>query len=100
MPQNKTATEILAPSRAVIPFRDMPTGKSIALTLSATLLLGVFMWSFGQFFQIRGVVHMLTSRIFLAISFFSLALLLCGGLRIFGVSGKVKYAALVVLLVG
>jgi hypothetical protein len=57
-----------------LPFRlkwettTSPTGKVVAYIASAGFVIAGFTWASSQFFQIRGVQHMLTSRIFLALT--------------------------------
>jgi hypothetical protein len=45
-----------------------PAGKFVASIVSAGFVIAGFTWASSQFFQIRGVQHMLTSRIFLALT--------------------------------
>ena len=55
--------------------RSTQTQKSALFLLSGSFIVSVFMFALGQFFQIRGVQHLLTSRIFLGIAGLSAALL-------------------------
>jgi hypothetical protein len=52
--------------------------KGVAVCLSAGFLFSVFMFALGQFFQVRGVQNMLTSRIFLVVAWTCATLLLWG----------------------
>jgi len=61
----------------------------IAIPLSiAAFFFWLFTFALGQFFQIRGVQHLLTSRIFLAIAYISLAI--CIATLVYGL--KLKWA--------
>jgi hypothetical protein len=55
--------------------------KGVVLLLSGGFVCSVLMFALGQFFQIRGVQHMLTSRIFLGIAWLCATLLLWGIVR-------------------
>lgn len=61
-------------------FMSKPVNRGVVFTVSGVTLLGVFLWAISEFFSIRGVVHMLTSRIFLGIACVT-AWLLCALLR-------------------
>jgi len=60
----------------LIPFRDVSMQKKIGFFFSGAVLLAIFMWGVSEFFSRRGVVHMLTSRLFLGVAAFSAWLLL------------------------
>src|ERR1700739_1711724 len=73
-------TELLPPrpeqmeSGPNTPPERMPRGLAIAgITVSAlAFCFGIFEWASGQFLALRGVQHMLISRLFLGISYVSL----------------------------
>jgi hypothetical protein len=86
-----TEPELLPPgSNGITPFNSptstvrtawlhsTPMQKAAVFLLSGGFVCSVLMFALGQFFQIRGVQHMLTSRIFLGIAWICAFLLLWG----------------------
>jgi hypothetical protein len=58
--------EILPPEpKELIPFRPTTTQKRIIVAVSAPAMVGFILWSFNEFTSLRGVIHMLASRLIL-----------------------------------
>jgi hypothetical protein len=67
------SSEII-PSRWQV-FMSKPVNRTVAVILSGSVLLAIFIFAFGEFFSVRGVRHMLTSRLFLGVAALSAWLL-------------------------
>ncbi len=81
--------ELLPPKSEIAPsrwqtFMSKPNNRAVVSTISGATLFGLFLWSISEFFSVRGVVHMLTSRIFLGVACVTAWLLLVLIGRIFG----------------
>jgi hypothetical protein len=78
-----------------------PVGKAFAFVVSAGIIVAGFTWASSQFFQIRGVQHMLTSRIFLGLTVLFALLGVWGIAWVFFYSKRyyIIAAALVLLIV-
>jgi hypothetical protein len=64
--------------------RATPIQKGFVFLLSGGFVCSVLMFALGQFFQIRGVQHVLTSRIFLGIAWICASVLFLGITRASG----------------
>src|SRR5258708_531715 len=70
----------LLPKAEITPSRwqvsmSKPINRAIVGALSGGVLLAIFFFTFGEFFSVRGVRHMLTSRLFLGVAALSAWLL-------------------------
>lgn len=92
--------ELLPPrGMAVPPSRFTPRQKQVAIAVSGAILFTIFLWAISQFFQVRGVIHLMTSRIFLGIAWLMAALFVLGTLRAAGTKGwKLRGVFLALLL--
>jgi hypothetical protein len=79
-------------------FSTTPVQKGIVYLLSGGFVCSALMFALGQFFQIRGVQHMLTSRIFLGIAWFCASILLFGIVRATNLTRWIAIIGVVILL--
>ncbi len=82
--------------------QSTPAARTFAVIFSAGFLFAGFTWASSQFFQIRGVQHVLTSRIFLALTWLFATLAVWGMAWVFFYGKRYVIGAIgaVVLLIG
>lgn len=80
---NRIKLEVLPPEpTGIMLSRLTSVQERIGAILSGGALLAIFMWGISEFFSLRGVQHMLTSLVFLGISWLSAVLIVLGILRL------------------